>query len=49
MAKKLYTASSPKFNTNVSINNTENIIAPECVLQVDTPESKNEITQRVLI
>ena len=47
MAKKLYTASSPKFNTNVSINNTENIIAPECVLQVDTPESKNEITQRV--
>lgn len=47
MAKKLYTASSPEFNTNVSINNTENIIAPECVIQVDTPESKNEITQRV--
>jgi len=47
MAKKLYTASSPEFNTNVSINNTENIIAPECIIQVDTPESKNVITQRV--
>ncbi len=47
MAKKLYTASSPEFNTNVSINNTENIITPECVVSVDKPESKNEITQRV--